>query len=142
MGKALHGLGLFCSRHALVVIGIWTVLVVVVFGAVARFGAETSNDLSLPGTGSQDVKDLLEERFPPQQNGTNPIVFDVTFGKLTDNANKSAVKASIQAIKKAPHVYSVTNPLSSSGQTAGLLSKDGQTAFAPVLLDIGSGELD
>jgi uncharacterized membrane protein YdfJ with MMPL/SSD domain len=123
-------------------IGAWVVLVVLVFGSVAKFGAETSNDLTLPGTGSQSVKDLLEDRFPPQQNGTNPIVFDIKKGKLTDKANKSAINASIKAMKKAPHVYSVTNPLSSSGQTAGLLSKDKQTAFAPVLLDVGSGDLD
>jgi uncharacterized membrane protein YdfJ with MMPL/SSD domain len=123
-------------------VGVWVVLVVVIFGCVAKFGAETSNNLTLPGTGSQSVQDLLEERFPPQQNGTNPIVFDVKKGKLTDKANKSAINASIKEMKKAPHVYSVTNPLSSDGQTAGLLSKDKQTAFAPVLLDIGSGELD
>ena len=44
-------------------------------------------------------------------------------------------------MRKQPHVYSVTNPLSSAGQTAGLLAKDKQTAFAPVLMDIGSGDL-
>ena len=46
------------------------------------------------------------------------------------------------ALRKAPQVHSVTNPVSSNGQTAGLLSKDGRTGFAPVLLDIGSGVLD
>ena len=45
-------------------------------------------------------------------------------------------------MRKAPHVYSITNPLSSAGQTAGLLSKDKQTAFAPVLLNVDSGDLD
>ena len=69
---------------------------------MAKFGAETSNDLTLPGTGSQEVKDLLEDRFPPQQNGTNPIVFDVTTGKLTDEANKKAINESIKAMAKAP----------------------------------------
>ncbi len=44
-------------------------------------------------------------------------------------------------MRKQAHVYSVTNPLSSAGQTAGLLAKDKQTAFAPVLMDIGSGDL-
>ena len=114
---------------------------VVVFGAVAAFGSQTNNDLSLPGTGSQSAKDLLQEKFPPQQNGANPIVFDVSKGKLTDQANKQAINASVKAIKQQPHVYSVTNPLSSSGQTAGLLSKDKQTAFAPVLMDVSSGDL-
>lgn len=141
MGKALYHLGMFCARRWYVMIGVWIVIVVIVAGAVSRLGAETSNDLTLPGTGSQEVKDLLEAKFPPQQNGANPIVFAVSEGKLTDDANKQAINASIKAMKKAPHVYSVTNPLSSAGQTAGLLSDDKQTAFAPVTLDIGSGDL-
>ena len=141
MARLLRTLGSFCARRGLLVIGIWVLVGLGVGVAVATYGAKTSNDLSLPGTGSQAAKDLLEERFPPQQNGVNPIVFDVSTGKLTDDANKQAVTDSVKALKALPHVYSVTNPLSSDGQTAGLLAKDGQTAFAPVLLDIGSGEL-
>jgi uncharacterized membrane protein YdfJ with MMPL/SSD domain len=142
LAKALYALGRFCARHSLVMVGAWILLAILVGFTVSRVGAETSNDLSLPGTGSQAVKDLLTNRFPPQQNGVNPIVFDVRTGKLTDDANKAAIKSSVQALRKAPHVYSVTNPLSSGGQTAGLLSKDKQTAFAPVLLDIDSGDLN
>jgi uncharacterized membrane protein YdfJ with MMPL/SSD domain len=113
-----------------------------VVGAVRVMGAQTGNNLELPGTGSQEVQDLLTERFPPQQNGTNPIVFHVSEGKLTDSANAQAVKEAVQGLRAAPHVYSVTNPVGSKGQSAGLLSDDRRTAFAPVLLDLGSGELD
>ena len=141
MARLLHKLGMLCARKPLVVIGAWVVMLVVVFGAVAKIGSLTSNDLSLPGTGSQEAKDLLQEKFPPQQNGSNPIVFDVSQGKLTDQANKQAINDSVKAIKQQPHVYSVTNPLSSAGQTAGLLSKDKQTAFAPVLMDVASSDL-
>jgi len=52
-------LGGFCARHGLVVIGIWVAVLIAVGAAVSTFGAQTSNDLSLPGTGSQNVKDLL-----------------------------------------------------------------------------------
>ena len=141
MARLLHRLGMFSARRPLVMIGVWVLLGVVVFGAVATFGSQTNNDLSLPGTGSQSAKDLLQEKFPPQQNGANPIVFDVSQGRLTDQANKQAINESVKAIKQQPHVYSVTNPLSSAGQTAGLLSKDKQTAFAPVLMDVSSGDL-
>ena len=142
MARVLYALGRLCARRPLIVIAAWIIVAIIVGGTVSRVGADTSNDLSLPGTGSQAVKDLLTERFPPQQNGVNPIVFDVKTGKLTDDANKQAIKESVQALRKAPHVYSVTNPLSSGGQTAGLLSKDKQTAFAPVLLSIDTGDLN
>jgi uncharacterized membrane protein YdfJ with MMPL/SSD domain len=141
MGTVLHRLGAFAARRPWVVLAAWVLLLAGVIGAVRTFGSETSNDLELPGTGSQEVQDLLAERFPPQQNGTNPIVFHVDSGKLTDEANKSAVTSSVKAMREEPHVHSVTNPLSDSGQTAGLLSQDGRTAFAPVLLDVGSGAL-
>ncbi|HEY2878698.1 MMPL family transporter [Nocardioides sp.] len=141
MARLLHRLGMLCARKPLIVIGAWVVMLVVVFGAVAKIGSLTSNDLSLPGTGSQEAKDLLQDKFPPQQNGANPIVFDITSGKLTDQQYTQAINDSVKAIKKQPHVYSVTNPLSSSGQTAGLLSKDKQTAFAPVLMDVASSDL-
>ncbi|WP_243059368.1 MMPL family transporter [Nocardioides sp. SR21] len=141
MARLLHALGLFCARHGLVVICVWVLLAAGVGVAVSTVGAQTNNDLSLPGTGSQAAKDLLEERFPPQQNGVNPIVFDVSTGTLSDEANAKAVSASVTAIAQVAHVHSVTDPMSSAGQTAGLLAEDGQTAFAPVLLDIGSGDL-
>jgi uncharacterized membrane protein YdfJ with MMPL/SSD domain len=141
VARLLHRLGMLCARKPLIVIGVWVVLLVVVFGAVGKFGAVTNNNVSLPGTGSQEATDLLQAKFPPQQNGANPIVFDIKSGKLTDDQYKQAIKQSIQNIKHEKHVYSVTNPLSSGGQTAGLLAKDKQTAFAPVLLDVGSSDL-
>src|SRR3954453_15284100 len=132
---------MLCARRPLIVIGVWFVLLIAIGGAVRVVGSVTSNDLSLPGTGSQDAKDLLQEKFPPQQNGANPIVFDISSGKLTTKQYQQAIKQSVQEIKKQPHVFSVTNPLSSGGQTAGLLAKDKQTAFAPVLMDVSSSDL-
>ncbi|MCB0896335.1 MAG: MMPL family transporter, partial [Nocardioidaceae bacterium] len=141
MARLLHRLGSFCARRRLLVIAVWALLVIGIGATVSAVGAQTNNDLSLPGTDSQEAKDLLADRFPPQQNGVNPIVFDVDTGTLTDDDHRQAVTASVKAMREVPHVYSVTNPTSSSGQTAGLLAKDQQTAFAPVLLDIGSGDL-
>lgn len=141
MARLLRRLGHFCARHWLMVIAVWVLIVLGVGGVVAGIGSQTNNDLSLPGTGSQAAKDLLQDRFPPQQNGVNPIVFDVSTGKLTDAAYKQAVNESVKAIRQEPPVSSATSPLSSAGQNAGLVAKDGQTAFAPVLLDLGSGDL-
>jgi RND superfamily putative drug exporter len=114
-------------------------LVVVVQLVVGRVGAETSNDLSLPGTESQQATDLLADRFPPQQNGSSPVVFHVTKGKITDSANKQAVETSYKALAKAPHVASAPDPFANSA--SGLVSKDATTAFTPVLLDIPNGDV-
>jgi uncharacterized membrane protein YdfJ with MMPL/SSD domain len=106
---------------------------------VHAYGSNTSNNLDLPGTDSQKASDLLTTRFPPQQNGNSPIVFHVRTGKVTDSENKQAIQDSYAAIKKLPHVASATSPFSQQG--AAQVSKDKQTAFIPVLLDVGSNEL-
>ena len=102
-------------------------------------GAETSNDLSLPGTESQQATDLLASRFPPQQNGSSPIVFHVAKGKIIDTANQQAVESSYKALAKAPHVASAPEPFANTA--SGLVSKDATTAFTPVLLDIPNGDV-
>ena len=106
MAGVLYRLGRLCANRAALVVAVWIGLVVVVRLLVWGVGAETSNDLSLPGTESQQATDLLTSRFPPQQNGSSPVVFHVTRGKITDPANKQAVESSYKALAKAPHVAS------------------------------------
>jgi uncharacterized membrane protein YdfJ with MMPL/SSD domain len=139
MAGVLYRLGRLCANHAIVVVAVWLGLVVVVQLTVVRVGAETSNDLSLPGTESQQATDLLASRFPPQQNGSSPVVFHVTKGKITDSASKQAVETSYKALAKAPHVASAPDPFANSA--SGLVSKDATTAFTPVLLDIPNGDV-
>jgi RND superfamily putative drug exporter len=106
MAGVLYRLGRLCANRAIVVVAVWLGLVVLVRLVVGGVGAETSNDLSLPGTESQQATDLLASRFPPQQNGSSPVVFHATKGKITDSANKQAVETSSKALAKAPHVAS------------------------------------
>src|SRR5215467_3300630 len=139
MARFLYGTGRFCAAHALVVLLAWIVLAVGLTGLKAQFGGLTSNDQSLPGTQSQQAADLLAAYFPPQQNGSSPIVFHVAKGKITDQANKDAVESSYKALLKAPTVYSATDPFG-KGSSA-LVSADGHTAWTPVLLKIGNGQI-
>jgi uncharacterized membrane protein YdfJ with MMPL/SSD domain len=139
MGRLLFRIGRFGAHHRLAVVCIWLAAVAMAVGAVRVAGARTDNELTLPGTDSQAAFDVLAERFPPQQNGTSPFVFAVDDGKLTDPDAKQAIDATYRRMKTAEHVYSVTNPLSKDGRSAGLLSDDETIAFMPVLLDIDSG---
>jgi uncharacterized membrane protein YdfJ with MMPL/SSD domain len=122
-----------------VVLAAWLVLLVVVGFLIRELGGNTSNNLELPGTDSQAATDLLAERFPPQQNGANPIVFGARTGKVTDAANKQAIQESHAAILGLPHVYSAPSPFSQRG--ASQVSDDKTIAFIPVLLSIGNEEL-
>jgi uncharacterized membrane protein YdfJ with MMPL/SSD domain len=121
---------------------LWILIAVGLSAGVRVFGSPTDNDLSLPGTDSQSATDVLAQRFPPQQNGTSPIVFFAPSGSLTDSTHKPAMKEAMAGLRQAPDVYSALSPVSSKGQSAGLLSKDKATGYAPVLLTIDSGLVD
>jgi RND superfamily putative drug exporter len=83
MTGPLYRIGGFCVRHHYPVIAVWVVLVVVLALVGRAAGAPTSDNLSLPGTGSTHALDLLQERLPNQANGSNPIVLQASEGKLT-----------------------------------------------------------
>ncbi|NQU36256.1 MAG: MMPL family transporter, partial [Actinobacteria bacterium] len=139
MGSALAALGSFCARRKFTVLIGWAILIAVMLGMIGAFGAQVNNNFSLPGTGSQSATDLLESDFPPQQNGTSPILFHVETGSMNDSSNKAAVEASLQNILAVPNVFSATDPYAQP--LAGLVSEDGSTALIPVLMDISSGSL-
>ena len=139
MGRALHRVGRFCAAHPLPVLLAWIAIAAGVVGLMSALGSMTTNDQSLPGTQSQQASDLLAANFPPQQNGSNPIVFHVNKGKLTDTANKNAIESSYKALLKKPAVYSATDPF--KNPAAGLVSADGRTAFIPVLLKVSNGQV-
>src|SRR5215471_7561168 len=139
MAKFLYRAGCFCAAHPLLVLLAWVVLAAGLLGVRAQVGSMTSNNLTLPGTESQQAADLLAAKFPPQQNGSSPIVFHVSKGKITDKANKDAVESSYQALLKAPDVYSATDPFGKS--SSALVSADGHTAWIPVLLKVSNGQV-
>src|SRR6266516_1684584 len=139
MASFLHRVGMLTARHKWASLVVWLAILVFLVLLVHRYGSNTSNNLNLPGTDSQAAADLLADRFPPQQNGSNPIAFHATKGKVTDTKKKKAIEDSYKAIKKQPHVYSAVDPFSQKG--AAQVSKDKHTAFIPVLLAAGGDEL-
>ena len=110
--------------------------------AISRVGAETSNNVDLPGTGSQKATDLLADQFPPQQNGTNPIVFHVDSGKITDSDNEKAINQAAKAIQGMPDVVSAPSPFSDDSRRRVHLEGQDRPPSSPVLLDISSADLD
>lgn len=139
MARVLHRIGHAVAHHALLVLVAWAVIAAGLGLAVARVGADTSNNLSLPGTGSQEATDLLAERFPPQQNGASPIVFHVASGTLDAGARRTAIAAAAEDLAALPGVASAPSPFTTAG--AAQLSDDAATAFIPVLLEISTADL-
>jgi RND superfamily putative drug exporter len=139
MTRLLYGLGRLCARWRFVVIPIWVVLIAGVVVAAEGIGSETTDNVTLPNTGSQDASDLLSGRFPSQAYGSNPLVVATDTGKLTDSKYSNAIASSVSNLKKTAHVSAAVSPLSPEG--AAQLSKDKKIGYISVTLDIGQGSL-
>ena len=59
----------------------------------------------MPGTSAQDALDLLQQKFPEENDPTATVVFavpkgDSSLGKVTDAANEKVIEDSLTALGK------------------------------------------
>jgi len=139
MTGPLYRLGGFCSRHHWPVIGAWLVAVIAIAVIANAAGEKTSDNLSLPGTGSTNAQNLLKDHLPSQAYGTNPVVLEAHSGKLTDSKSKKAIEDTVDSLKKQPEVERVVSPLGKAGKAA--LSKDKTIGYISVTLKEGPSDL-
>jgi putative drug exporter of the RND superfamily len=139
MSAALYGIGKACVRARWVVLPVWVALLIATVLLANHFGRNTSNDLTLPGTGSTNAQDLLDANLPDQANGTNPVVMQAPHGKLTSSANSKVVDDTVKSLRKAPHVTQAVSPLSSKG--ASFLSKDEKIGYISLTIGLSQSDL-
>jgi putative drug exporter of the RND superfamily len=139
VSAALYGIGRACVRHRWVVLALWIAILVATVLLANHFGRNTSNNLTLPGTGSTNAQNLLDADLPDQANGTNPVVMRAPHGKLTSSPNSKVVKDTVASLKKAPHVTKAVSPLSSQGSA--FLSKDEKIGYISLTIGLSQSDL-
>jgi putative drug exporter of the RND superfamily len=139
MSGGLYAIGRTCVRYRYFVLPVWIAVLIATVLLANHFGRNTSNDLTLPGTGSTSAQDLLNADLPAQANGTNPVVLEAPHGKLTAAANSKVVKDTVQSLKKAPHVTKAVSPLSSQGSS--FLSKDEKIGYISLTIGLSQSDL-
>ncbi len=139
MSRVLYGLGGFCVRRRWPVFAAWILVAIVSVVVTQSVGKQTSDNVTLPGSGSTQAQDLLNDNLPKEANGTNPVVMEPQSGKLTSAANSKVVKATVHSLERAPHVTSATSPLSQKGADA--LSKDERIGYIALSLNVNSGDI-
>jgi RND superfamily putative drug exporter len=139
MTGVLYAIAKFCVRRRFVVLVVWLLAAVALVAVSHRLSDNTSDNLTLPGTGSQHATDALSHSFPDQSNGSSPIVLHVKSGKLTDSKYANAVDQAAADVATAPYVASVINPLTSQGASA--LSKSKATGYLSVTTTVSAGQL-
>jgi RND superfamily putative drug exporter len=140
MTGPLYRIGHFCSRHHWLVIGVWVALAIALVAIGQASGSKTSENLTLPGTGSTLATELLEENLPEQAYGSNPLVLEAPAGtKLSEPKFAKAVEETAANLEKQHDVNSAMSPLAPGSQT--LSQKDPNIGYIPVVLGVGPGEI-
>ncbi|MBP2325548.1 RND superfamily putative drug exporter [Kibdelosporangium banguiense] len=120
-----------CVRYRLVVIGAWVLLVLALVMTARVIGTPTDNDVSLPGTDAQLVRDLTASSATPLTSGT--VIVVARDGRLDDGT----LVATAASLWGAEHVTTVKPPSPQEGS----LSADGRTGWFTVGLDVRRAEL-
>ncbi|KOX23974.1 membrane protein [Saccharothrix sp. NRRL B-16348] len=133
--RAVARVGRVCVRHRFVVIGAWVLLVLALVTAAKVIGTPTDNDVSLPGTDAQLVRDLTASPESPLTSGT--VIVVAADGRLDDSAHAGVLAATAASLREAGHVTTVKPPSTRDGS----LSADGRTGWFTVGLDVRRAEL-
>ncbi|MDO8212897.1 MMPL family transporter [Conexibacter sp. CPCC 206217] len=140
MTGALYRLGRFCVRYRLAVVVVWVAIAIGLVIGAGALGSKASDDVSLPGTGSQQVTDLLQRGFPSQANGSSPIVLKARgSARVTDSRYADSIDKTVSDLQKDEFVAKVVSPLDRAG--AGQVSRDGTVAYISVFPDRSLGDV-
>src|SRR5687768_7104094 len=110
MAARLERLGRGCVRHGRVVLLAWALALAGVLIASKAAGLRTSGEPALPGTQSQQARDIVEREVKVPATAPGRIVYGVDSGTVTAPPARAAIEASIARVRAAPHVTSVTSP--------------------------------
>ena len=142
MTPVLYARGHFCTRHRWVVVIAWIVIAAGLLFGSKSLGWNTSNNLTLPGTGSQDATNMLDDRWPDAANGSIPVVLGAPGGNLiSDSQYTDAINETVSNYENDPGVISVVSPLGTTTQSQSLNSKDGQISVISVTIKDSPSDL-
>jgi RND superfamily putative drug exporter len=120
----------------------WVVVAAALLIGSKSLGWNTSNNLTLAGTGSQDATNLLDDRWPQAANGSIPVALGAPGGDLIrDSKYTDAINETVSNYKKDPGVESVVSHLGPTKQSQSLNSRDGQVAVISVTIKASPSEL-
>lgn len=125
----------FAHRRPRLVLGATGLFIVSLAVAWTFLGGEFGGGFSLPGTESQALFDLLDERFPSESGSPVTVVVQAVDGVESD-ASRGRVDSLIADLEGLPHVESVESPYE-----ADAISDDGTIARIAVQYDAQSDDL-
>lgn len=137
MAAYLYRLGHFAVRRRRWVLVFWVGLFILAGAVSAAAGGKTTEQLTLPGTESQQAADLLTARFPAQSGSNTQVVFAAPAGKtLTDPRATKAMDDAMLAIAEVDGVAVSASPTLTKS-----FSPDGTVALGSVHYPVSAFEV-
>ncbi|WP_021594518.1 MMPL family transporter [Actinomadura welshii] len=139
MAKYLYRVGRWAFRRRRLVGALWLGALLLAVVAAATAPAAEEEDLSMPGTESQQAFDLLDERFPQSnaQGAEARLVFQAPDGqRVTAGENKAIVGSTLGALDGGDQVASTTDPYKT-----GAVSEDGTIAYSTITYTVDGVDL-
>jgi putative drug exporter of the RND superfamily len=134
----LERLARWCYRRRWVVLVAWIVALIGLGGVGNRFAGETADNFELPASESQQVFELLEQKFGGFADDGARIVMQADDG-FYNAAIRRQVGALLADVRKAPVVVGVSSPYQIG---RGAISPNGKVAFASIQLNVRGPDID
>ena len=134
MSTLLYRLGRAAYRRALLVIGVWVLVLAAVVGAAVALGGTTQESYEIPGTESQTALDGLASVFPSVAGASAQVILVAPEGRdISDADLRPPIDDTVAAIADLEGIDSVLGPFDEFAGTA--VSDDGRMARVQVQFD-------
>lgn len=127
----MANLARWCFNHRRIVVALWVVGVIALFGISASLGPEYKDDFKLPNTESKKAVDLLQREFPQQSGDSITVVVHADAG-IDDAAVQMQITNMFDKLASLPQVEKVGGFYGEEGSQQ--ISEDRKTAFANLQL--------
>ena len=134
MSSYLFRLGRRIGGNAGKVVAAWLLLLAVAGGLAAAFGGQLSDEITIPGTESQQGIDVLETRFPEVSGTIGQVVYSADEGeRITEH--RAAIEQRLQLMREIEEVRFAVSPFTEDARDLSI-SEDGEHALVQVQLTI------
>ena len=112
MSRYLHRLARWCYEHRRRVLVAWIVLAAVVVSLGAAGHGKENDNITIPGTESQHVANLLKQKLPALSGAQTQVAFvSNAASSVTSSAHSSGIEAAVRRMGRVSQVAEVTNPV-------------------------------
>ncbi len=139
MSSFLYRLGRTTAHSTRRVVAAWVLLLVALAAGAVTLGGTLQEDLTIPGTESQQGIDQLDERFPLLAGTSGQLLFVAPEGERVAD-HRDDVEQVLAQVEDVDHVAMVLDPLEKGNEFT--LAQDGRYAVAQVQLDVPLDALD